>query len=288
MEREVERLFSSNGWSLIEGQVFEGDGPEYWHSVVVDNRKFPMAGGFASDRQQARKIAISELLERKTYFELRDSSTSIRKLWGLDIIKTACGFAGGYDLNRTLKRSLYEAFERWTMSMWIDDHFFINEIDKESVLPSLDAVSMHLYEQFDNVRFFLKRISFEIDGVLTKIEIGQTMAIKGTGIFPGSSAQYSEGHIWQHSLLESYRHLLAIKNNPNRGDVFPDNRVHYFAQHAEEALEQIESATKLEWPEPSIKIQRSSTLFAGKFFVARTILDGWTDWSEGPIERFLY
>lgn len=288
MENLIEGIFEREGLQILESRVFPDARAEYWHVVVADKRNFPISGGFASTREQARKISISELLERRFFAEIRDSSESIRQDWGLNIHPTACGFAGGFDLLNVIDRSIAEAAERWVMSLWIDEQFEIEEIPYSKIASSLDDVSKYLIQQFDSVRFFSHRISVMYNGQRKYIVVAQTMGFKNEGIFPGSSAQLADGNYWQHALVESYRHLLAVRNNFDRGDVFPDNKVRYFAKNAKVALQQIDNAKRKDWPEPRIILSRSSKYLDDSFFVTRTIFDGWKSWSEGPVERFLY
>jgi hypothetical protein len=64
---------------------------------------------------------------------------------------------------------------------------------------------------------------------------------------------------------------------------FPDNKVRYFAENAEVALEQISAANKKEWPIPVVRFHNSES-----FENERTIFDGWKSWHLGPVERFLF
>lgn len=285
MIESIARLFDVESLRLEESQEA---GTGYWQSTVVDSTRTPRASGFSGDRQQARKIATAELLERKMYFQLQASNEIVRKSWGLDIHPTACGFAGGFDLINTTQRSLSEAVERWVMSLWIDDGFKIDPSPTEQILATLDPVSRFFANQFDQVLFFEKRVTLNFDRIPKTIVVAQTMGLKDGGIFPGSSAQVSDGGYWQHALLESYRHLMGVKNNPARIDKFPDNKVHFFANNAQVALDQIVQARNPIWPEPKLLLQKSILGPVDQFYVARTIIDGWRNWSEGPLARFLY
>jgi len=288
VEDEIRHLFMENNYRLLEGPLIPRSAIRFCHSVIVDNAGYPIAGGFSDEFVNARKIAVSELIERNTFKQLANSDTDLQKSWGIDIHPTACGFAGGFDLLQTRRRSLSEAVERWVMSLWIDDHFQIEEVPAEEVFGTLDEASNYIVRQFDEVRFFIKSVDVEFDGSTVPILVAQTMGFKGNGVFPGSSAQSTGGNYWQHALIESYRHLIGARNNPDRGNMFPQNKVRFFAHNADIALKQIHAAYKTDWPEPKVILTNVKSLFDGKFFVARTIVDGWRNWSEGPIERFLY
>jgi hypothetical protein len=284
---EVERLFENNNLKLIESRPYPEADAEYWHSTVVDGGGSPISGGFGTDQARARRIAVAELLERFAVRDLAGSANQERQAWGLDVHPTACGFAGGFNLSNTVKRSTGEALERWAMSLWIDEGFMIPQLASCEVVESLDSISKYFASQFDEVLFFLRSFKVKTGTSVQSFVVAQTMGLKDGGIFPGSSAQFSEGSYWQHALLESVRHLLGVKNNPVK-DIFPNNKVAFFAQNAGIALEQIHKAQRTDWPEPKISLQRVLQLYNGQFFVARTIIDGWKNWSEGPLERFLY
>lgn len=286
MTEAVKKIFETEQLRLNESMVFPEAG-DYWQSTVLERDGFPVAGGFDRDRSRARKVAISELLERRTFSALRSSNVEVRRAWGLDTHPTACGFAGGFELEGALQRSMREAVERWVMSLWIDDHFKIAELTRYDVIDQLDPASRFFLDQFDDVRFFLKLVDVEYEGRDYRVKVAQTIALKDGGVFPGSSAQAVDGNLWQHALLESYRHLLGHKFNPKR-DAFPDRKVHYFAQNADAALGQIALADRVAWPKPIVKLRMITPMFEGKFFVVRTLLDGWKSWHEGSLERFLY
>ncbi len=280
-------ILTGEGFS-IEETIMSGTQEEFWHSTIIDATGVPFSGGFGKEKMAARKIAVSEFLERRKFFEISDQYHETKKdLWGLSIIPTACGFAAGFNRDNTVLRSIHEAIERWVMSKWIDDHFIIPEVP-QSGSADLDQVSLFLIGQFDKVMFFRKDILVPFGDKVFRVDVAQTMGISGEGIFPGSSAQYTGGNIWQHALIESYRHLLAVRNNPDRGEVFPENKVRYFAKNADKALAQISRAKQSEWPVPSAVFHRVEAFDGGDYFVARTIFDGWLPWTLGPIDRFLY
>lgn len=281
-------LLKESGNTVEEAMVFPEREIPYWHSTVIDPAGNPIASGFGSDKAYARKVAISEFLERKFFREICAGPREEQIKWGLDKISTACGFAGGFDQKNAIIRSLGEAAERWVMSKWIDEGFRIDEIPAEAVMLDLDPVSKFLAGQFEKVLYFKKTVQFMFGNLPLKVEVAQTMGIAASGIYPGSSAQYLGGSIWQHSLLESFRHLLFVRNNPKRLDRFPDNKIHFFAKNADIALEAINKATTTEWPDPKILFQFDQKFLGGDYFLARTIFEGWESWEEGPLERFLY
>lgn len=284
---EVMQRLTSKKLTAQEALVPIQSDVQFWHCSIIDEKSFPISGGFGGSREHARKIAIAEFLERMNYYKIYRAPEA-HKEWGLDSVSTACGFAVGFHRENTILRSIAEAHERWVMSKWIDEDYFIQELSAEEVEKKLDPVSKFFASHFDKILYFKKDLAVQLDDKWITLEIGQTMCLKDNGIFPGSSAQKTGGNLWQHALLESFRHFLAIKNNPDRGDVFPDNKVHFFAKNATIALEQIHRPKKIQWPVPKIKLHRCTHVEDGNYFLARTIVDGWKTWNQGPLERFLY
>jgi hypothetical protein len=282
----IVELFAQNRFRLVEAPVFESGAFNYWHSTVVNELGIPISGGFGEVKSLARKVAVSELIERQTYRELMNGTSEEKRSWKLDGFPTGCGFAAGFEREATARRSISEGIERWVMSQWIDEGFHIPE--SEVNISELDKVSRFLIEQFDQVKFYFIAAKAEVEGKVHTINVAQTMGLKNGGIFPGSSAQVTGGSIWQHALLESFRHLIGVKNNPDRPGVFPDNKVHFFAKNAEIAIQQIAKADRHDWPKATLSLHKTKDLYDGRFFVCRTIFSGWTSWHEGPIERFLY
>lgn len=275
-----------NGISVQEFNLAAEVGQEYWHTLFHRNG-VSISGGFGSNKPYSRKIAYAEFLERSEYRKIFSSSKSVASSWGIDIIPTACGFAAGFDLENTIDRSLYEGVERWVMSKWIDSSFNIPET-QPSFHNVADAELCNWFmTQFDKVRFFEKEVVVEFNGALRKVSVAQTMGFKGGGIYPGSSAQSANGNKWTHALLESFRHLLVVKNG-NEFQTFPNNKIKFFSSNAQIAEEAIGKAEKLNWPTPKVIFHRAAICPDTRSYLARTIIDGWKSWHLGEISRFLY
>ncbi len=286
MELLIEQLLLKFECQIEESIFYEDSFVQFWHSAVIDKNGNPISGGFSFDKMQARKIALAEFIERKKVNELFSISDRSKKIWGFDLIPTACGFAAGFNLQNTIQRSINEAVERWVMSKWIDDGYQIEQMN-QSDIKGLDPASEFFISQFDEVLFFKKEVAIQTNDQFQKITVGQTMGLTEFGIFPGSSAQFSHGQVWQHALLESYRHFLGVKNNPDFS-TFPGNKVLFFARNKQIALDQINKATKEIWPTPEIILHQNQSFASDSYFLARTIISGWQSWNLGPIERFLY
>lgn len=288
MNVNVREVLIKNKLQLMESRIGNTD-RGYWHASLIDENSYPVSGGWGSSKDLARTIAISEWFERNFVFELRKGSQVEKEKWDLIDFNSACGFAAGFDEPNTRLRSVQEASERWVMSLWIDSQYFIPERAQEEIVPSLSEESQYLVSFFDKVRFFEKRVIVDCNDILIEVNVVQTMGYKGNGIFPGSSASDRGNGVWEHALLESARHLMALRNNPNRGDVFPENRLRFFAENKDLADMQIRSAFKKDWPVGKLRMHRFEELkgFPG-VHIARTILTGWTAWNLGPIHRFVY
>lgn len=287
-EEWLTQEFQQQKIRLEEANLFPEIGLDYWHSTVVSSHNIPISGGFGFDRHYARKIALAEYLERMSVVEITNTISEHAK-WGADLIPTACGFAAGFDKNNTILRALGEACERWVLSNWIDNQLFIEELSANEI--NLDPAAIFFSNQFSQVRYFKKKLKIFFQGMLVDVTVAQTTAFTEDGAFPGSSVQVinnDDKFLWQHSLLESYRHLLAIKNNPAGHDKFPANKVMFFSKNKEIAIEQIKSAKNKNWPLPETILERVESRFDNEAFIARIILRGWKSWHEGPIERFLY
>lgn len=284
----IESILVQKNCSIEESLFLQTGSNDFWHSTILDQNKVPLSGGFGSSRMIARKIAIAEFLERSKYKEICLADDVTQKQWGIHLINSACGFAAGFTKPNTVHRSVCEAAERWVMSQWIDNHYFIDELPMKTLVSELDPVSRFMIEQFDEVRFFKKTVlvPFPLSQTMFQINVFQTMGLKDQGIFPGSSAQLGSSP-WQHALLESFRHLLLVRNNFPI-EKFPDNKIRFFSQNASVGIQAIEQAKIKQWPTPKVKFHKVDEFQNGQYFIARTILDGWTSWNEGPLERFLY
>lgn len=262
-------------------------GFDFWHTNIMDKTGKPISAGFGDTKDFSRAVAYSEYLERCAFLKIKSGDEIIRNKWGLNIIPTGCGFAAGFNLKNTIQRSIGEAIERWTMSKWIDDSLFIEKIEYTQQEEFLDPVTRWFCSEFDKVDFYKKIIVIQYNQKFLKYEIGFTMAYKDNGIYPGSAYNYLNLNLWQHAMLESYRHYLVIKNN-SATNTFPDNKVRFFAENSNIAKNQILNAVNLNWPIPEIEFHANEFDAEKQFHLSRTIVKGWKSWNLGPIERFLY
>ena len=144
-------------------------------------------------------------------------------------------------------------------------------------------------KQFEDIKLYEKDLVIQYGDVFIKYKIGFSIAMSANGVFPGSGYFQSElnNKMWEHCLIESLRHKLVYLNTKPT-NLFPDNKVRFFAENKNIALERIEKSTKLEWPAPKIILHEWTELSDSDAYVCRTIVDGWVSWNKGPIDRFLY
>jgi hypothetical protein len=267
---------------LQESPIFDNKGKEIaWHcATVTQNEGF--SGGFHRDRMTARKIAIAEFIERTYVNSLFKTNF---KEWQFNKVPTGCGFAVGFNKESTTFRSVCEAVERWTLSKWIDEGFIMDKVKPSIKLKS----SIFFSESFESLEYFQKYIAVKInDTQILTINVGAVVGYLGNGAYMGSRASLDIEDVWEHSLLEAYRHFLIVKNSQESSE-FPFNRIFHFGRHKEDAVEQIRAANRSCFPVATIDFQKIEPIAEDKnIFIARTILAGGKPWNQGPTSRFLY
>lgn len=286
MKDDLLKFLTDECVTIQEYNLLDQVGLNYWHSNILKDQS-SIAGGFGDTKVTSRKIAYSEYLERSAFLKIKNSSEEVRSSWGMNIIPTGCGFAAGFDQRNTILRSVGESLERWAMSKWIDENFELDQLDKTEIVSNLDVVSKWFVDQFDDVFFFEKDLAVQFGDAFCKYKIGICIGVNALGVYLGSSAQINNGSVWQHALLESYRHFLANKNS-RPTNTFPDVKVRFFALNKEVAFAQIFGEKNGNWQIPEISFHRSNYFEENNFYLSRTIINGWKSWNSGPIERFLY
>lgn len=277
----------SAGVTIQEFNLIQELEQPYWHTTILDHNQLPLAGGFGPSQNISRKIAYSEYLERMTVRDIKKSPQQVIQSWGLDLIPSACGFAAGFNQRNVILRSIGEALERWAMSKWIDDHYWLEPKKDSDVLKRLGATSRWFCNQFDSVHFYQEKMLVPFGPQICSFFVSITVGIKDNGVYLGSNSSLEERSIWDHALLESFRHLSIVKNGKET-NTFPDNKVRFFSKNKGIALYQIEQAHIREWPLPIISIHKHEYFPEKDFHLARTIISGWEPRHKGPITRFLY
>lgn len=251
-------------------------------SVILNKDNVSYSGGFGCDLQEANKIACAEFIERSMVKRYRSSELS-RRRWFLDKHPTTCGFAVGFDKKKTILRSLCEGVERLVMSQWIDGQ---KPLDK--VQPALSDLGNYFGKQFDSVVYYKAKLPVLVNKKLLDVSAGISIGQKDDGVFLGSNASLSEVNLWDHALLESFRHLLIFRNTPNVGR-FPADRTHFFAKNKHIGLSSIPIGPPSIWRMPEILFFRVEPLPTKRpTYIARSIFKDWEPWHTGGVNRFLY
>jgi len=279
-----EIILKNDGCTIQEYDLINEIGTHFYHSAVINNQGIAISAGYGSSIHDSRKIAFSEYLERKYIAELKSTSYE-KSSWGFDLISTGCGFAFGYEKNKTELRSLSEAVERWVLSNCIDEKYKMEKVNYKNL--NLGKITNWYLSQFEKVHFYFKEVLIHHQGSFIKFYALLCVAVSGKGVYQGSSARmHFNEDLFLHAIIESFRHLLIVRNNKVI-NTFPENRIRFFANNADLALDQINSAYKTEWPLPSLKFQKTQ-IMNENCFLARTILHGWSCWNTSDLNRFLY
>jgi hypothetical protein len=277
----IDRLVNSfpNFSHLQESVLDVGDLESYWQVTALNKEGQSVGSGFSKDLNSARKIAIAEFIERNFVLALKKSSE--RADWDLEDFPTSCGFAAGFDPVNTKIRSIGEALERWALSQWLDKGCYL----EQDLSSSWAKESARLLEDFDQVYVFKKEFLYSLDNKVLPYHLSVLLAVKGLGAFIGSGVRSDYKEAKAHALLEAHRHLLISKQDRNF-DIFPYNRIKYFANNSLVAVDLIQAKRTQPWTQPAIKFQRS---FQNELFcVTRTIFEDWIPWERGAIDRMLY
>lgn len=256
----------------VEGQVLA------WQSTAVLKSGRPLASGFRRTRDEARRVACAEFIERS--FMLRTAQEDLAG-WALDKYPSACGLAAGFEREKTCMRSIVEAVERWVMTRWILGQQAILEVQ-----PCLGELERHLLKDFSELKAFKVTVPVKIFDQFVLVHVAILLAFTTQGVFPGSNATTDIDELWAHAAVEVYRHWRTYKNGVD-WKIFPYDRLFYFAEHRDAALSQIPKPAVADWPIPESVFFREHEIEDG-IFVARTIMKGFTSWVDGPTDQFLY
>jgi hypothetical protein len=254
-----------------------------WNCIAYLSDGFPISGGTHINKDTALRVCVAEALERTFFYKI-----SRNKLASEFLIKefpTTCGFACGFEEEKTRYRAICEALERWAWSKWIDDGCNMPAIHN----PKIDILSETLANNFVKRSYFLKSFNFQNLKLQLGIFIGETQ----TGVFAGSRVCTSNEDPWGHAIVEAFRNFRNFEvskiSNINLANVdIVRLRAIYFGTHKNDAWSQIENAKKMEWPEPSIRLLRKYDTQIPDVYLWRCILNDWISWYDGDETRFVY
>ena len=284
--KSVEPRFDHLEESAVTGAP--GLQPVGWHFNAMGLNSLCLGSGLAQDRDTARRIALAETLERAVYRKLRNSGEA--QGFGLDKNPTSCGFAAGFEFEKTRIRSICEAVERWARALWIDDGFALMKVPATRIF--LSPLGKHLIEPFQECLYFSGEFSVQdpIRRSTINLKLAVVVGMTKDGVFPGSRVCSEQEDPWEHACLEAWRHHLVFKNSSL--PELPENsflrRISHFGTNRELAISQIERADRYDWPKPNILLHRSREELGGKLFVWRSLCDGYLGWESGGLDRFVY
>ena len=257
-----------------------------WHIVLFDIQKNALGGGFHTNKEIARKIAIAEVAERKVVQNLLASN--LKNKFKLDSHPSTCGFAAGFESEKTRLRAMAESIERWAWSMWIDENYKIESVKIENV--NLKDIDSYFINFFDSVIFFNKKINTEhIKNFVDSVDLGIVIGFKDGGAFPGSRVSHKSEDNWTHALVEAVRHLQITKKYTGSIDKpFPYGRIFYFAKNKKVALEQVAKAYKDNWPTPHPLLLLNYETNIDGLYIWRSLMNNYLSWEVGNKDRFVY
>lgn len=271
---------------IVETEIYDDEGESIgWHSSAVSSDDLPLSSGSSSTKEIARRIALAELCERSLVSLISKSINHNDYL--MKSFPSTSGFAFGFEVKKTKLRSIAEACERWVWSQWIDKKYIIEKVDID--LGALSKLSKFYLSVFDSVSYFKKTITISIEKRVYSFDVGIVLGIKKDGVYPGSRTVLSGDEPWEHSLLEAYRHLkISEKQSKSAFDDIIYKRIFYFSINKIEAIRQVESAYKTDWPTPDILLMKEYKVEQENFFLWRTLFKNFTSWTDGGESRFVY
>lgn len=280
---EVIRARVKNFDKIDVNPIFDEDQNKVgFHAISYLKDGFPFSGGTHSSQQIAIRICIAEALERTFFFNILLENNND---FLTNEFPSTCGFACGFEFEKTKYRAICEAIERWAWSKWIDDGFKLNiKFDVK-----LDSLSNALSMVFVKKKYYSIKLNILDMTVQFCVFIGETE----NGIFAGSRVCNINENPWTHAVAEAFRNFRnyethqSSKLNSMNEDIVR-RRAIYFGSHKIEAQNQIENAIKLHWPQPSIRILKEFKTGIPQVYLWRCLLNDWLDWDSGDETRFVY
>lgn len=244
-----------------------------------------IGSGFSNEPTIAKQIAISEALERKIFFDLLQSS-DMKEKFLLDEYPSTCGFSVGLDKSSSSERAVAEAVERWVVSKWIDNHFFISELS--APLIKFSPVDQFLTSHFEEIHYFSHQCIIEVKSknhiVNTIISIGLTE----NGAFYGGKSTINSIPPITSALVECWRHLKLSELSSQSKQSKNLKVVNHFAHNKLLALEQINKAIKTDWPQPKLRLLAEAPTEVEGFFCFRALCEDFKGWHGQDVNRFVY
>lgn len=266
----------------IQESPFMIDGKEMaFQSSVILNSGYCIGSGFSQNATTARTIALSEAIERKVFFNIHKSELS--SIYLTDEFPTTCGFAVGSDLSSTQDRAVAEAVERWLRSKWIDDGYYLPEININ--FSELNLIEKHFINHFENVKFFAHKCEINVNGKINIANSIIVVGLTGEGAFVGSKSVLNNKAPLISALVEAWRHLMLADSNQND----PETKIiKYFAKNKHDALFQIAKANKLALKNPELRLLKEFNIPIKGTYCFRALCKDFEGWHSNRINRFVY
>jgi ribosomal protein S12 methylthiotransferase accessory factor YcaO len=267
----------------IQESPFVIDGREMaFQSSVILNNGYCIGSGFSQNIITARKIALSEAIERKAFFNIYKSKLKSEYL--VDEFPTTCGFAVGTTLKSARDRALAEAVERWLRSKWIDEGFALIELPLNP--QGLNSVEKHFISCFEKVRLFVHSCEIDVYGILEVVNSVIVVGLTPEGAFVGSKSTLNDNAPLLSALVEAWRHLRLSESTTQKD---PELAViKYFAKNKDAALSQISMAQKQGLLNPVLRLLKKVDIPIKDIYCFRAICKDFRGWHGDEITRFVY
>ena len=264
-----------------------------WHCYAYLKNGVCIGNGTHARKEIARRIAIAECLERAVFYKMcKDvKKQEVKDVFLLKGHPTTCGFAVGFKDENTKWRAVCESLERWAWSKWIDEHFFLPEISVPSGLFS--QLSNTLRIPFDRIQCYQKKMTLFIEKKLLSLNFNVFLGFKDKGVFPGSRVTPEQEDQWDHCVIEAWRNCNNFEMYqrksppPPRGNSIID-RIMYFGENAQKAMESIACSKQEKWPSPQMELLRPFSVPEDAFYVWRCLMKDYVPWDQGSKDRFVY
>ncbi len=251
--------------------------------TAIDKNSMPLGGGTHSDLNIARRIAAAECLERTFVGIIQRKPNKLMT----EKYPTTSGFAAGFDRLPTRLRAICEGYERWLWEEWIDRGGYIPEVKIDT--SQLSPIARLYCNEFEEVKFYFHEFIAKDAFLLNeKIRFGVVVCSKGYGVFPGSRVVFGDADLWEHALIEAWRHLtIFTHHSEDQYSSVIHKRIFYFGRNRAMALESIPKDKTKDMLTPSISLIREFDT-GEEIFIWRSICEGFVGWHQGPVNRFIY
>lgn len=253
-----------------------------FQSSVILNTGYCIGSGFSENARISRSIALSEAIERKAFFNIYKSD--LKSDYLADVFPTTCGFAVGNDLQSAQNRAVAEAVERWLRSKWIDEKYYLYEVN---ILPSeLNILEKYFTNFFEKVRVFIHTCEINVNGIVEVVNSVITVGLSAEGAFVGSKSVLNEKAPLLSALVESWRHLRLSTSSTQKDTEI--KIIKYFARNKEAALTQISNANKNGLKNPELRLLKKVDIPIEGIYCFRALCHDFKGWHGDEIHRFVY